>query len=93
MRCEHYYISGRVQGVFYRASTYDTAQTLNLTGWVRNLPDGRVEAVACGNVEQLAKLKTWLEKGPSMAKVECVDVMDLSEIPDIDGFEIRSTFD
>jgi len=93
MVCEHYYVSGRVQGVFYRASAYETAQALNLTGWVRNLPDGRVEAVACGNAEQLAKLKAWLEKGPPMAMVERLDVMDLSEIPDTDGFEIRSTFD
>jgi acylphosphatase len=75
MICERYYISGRVQGVFYRAGTYETAQALNLTGWVRNLPDGRVEAVACGNVEQLAKLKTWLKKGPPMAKVENLQVM------------------
>ena len=93
MVCEHYYVSGRVQGVFYRASTYETAQALNLTGWVRNLPDGRVEAVACGNEEQLAKLKAWLEKGPPMAQVEHLDVMDLSDIPNTDSFEIRHTFD
>jgi acylphosphatase len=90
MACEHYYISGRVQGVFYRASAYEVAQSLNLTGWVKNLPDGRVEVVACGNIEQLVKLKAWLKKGPPMAKVQQLEVTDINDGPElIDGFEIR----
>jgi len=88
MICEHYYISGRVQGVFYRACTYETAQALNLTGWVKNLPDGRVEVMACGKGEQLAKLKAWLKEGPSMAKVQQVEVKNITDVPDSDGFEI-----
>ena len=90
MACEHYYISGRVQGVFYRANAYEVAQSLNLTGWVKNLPDGRVEAVACGNIEQLATLKAWLKKGPPMAKVQQVEVTGITVKPDLTAsFEIR----
>jgi len=88
MICEHYYISGRVQGVFYRASAHQTAQALNLTGWVRNLADGRVEIIACGSAEQLAKLKVWLKEGPPMAKVQQLEVKNITDVPDADGFEI-----
>lgn len=59
----HFYVSGRVQGVYFRATTQATARQLGLTGWVRNLPDGRVEGVACGEGKQLDKLVTWLQ-GP-----------------------------
>lgn len=94
MRCEHYYISGQVQGVFYRASTYEAAQSLKLTGWVKNLFDGRVEVLACGNKEQLAKLKAWLEKGPPLARVDKVEVTEIADLAessvlDADGFEIK----
>ena len=69
----HYLINGRVQGVYYRASTVKQAKALGITGWVRNLPDGRVEVFACGNAEQLSQLQTWLWQGPPAAKVEAVD--------------------
>jgi acylphosphatase len=67
MRC---YISGKVQGVWFRASTQREAEKLNINGWVRNLPDGRVEVFACGNESELAVLHTWLQCGPPHAKVE-----------------------
>ncbi len=67
------YVSGRVQGVFFRASTRDKAQELGLTGYARNLPDGRVEVFACGTERQLEALKTWLSEGPLMADVTAVD--------------------
>lgn len=89
MPCKHFYISGRVQGVFFRASTCETARALKLAGWVKNTLDGRVEVFACGNVEQLAKLKVWLEKGPPMASVEHVEVIVMDAMEVLDGFEIR----
>lgn len=88
MTCKRFLISGRVQGVFYRASTRQMAQSLGLLGWVRNLPDGRVEALACGDEEKLAKLETWLSQGPPMAEVDRVDV-EPAEQADYPDFGIR----
>lgn len=70
--CRHFLVSGRVQGVFFRAATQATAHRLGLTGWVRNLPDGRVELVACGAEEKLKQLEAWLWQGPPHARVEQV---------------------
>ena len=67
--CIHCIISGKVQGVWFRASTKEEADRLSLTGWVRNLPDGRVEVLACGDVEKIKTLQTWLKHGPLLAKV------------------------
>jgi acylphosphatase len=64
-----YFISGHVQGVFYRAATQDQAALLGLTGWARNLPDGRVEVVAFGEKAYLMELYLWLKKGPAEATV------------------------
>ncbi len=74
--CRHFLVSGQVQGVFFRASAQATASGLGLTGWVRNLPDGRVELVACGDEAGLKKLERWLWQGPSYARVEEVEVSD-----------------
>lgn len=68
-RCLRCYVSGRVQGVFFRASTEEKAQELGLTGYARNLNDGRVEVYACGPGSQVDALKTWLQQGPSAADV------------------------
>ena len=67
--CIHCFVSGKVQGVWFRASTQEKAQELGLTGWVRNLADGRVEVVACGDKNKLAELHAWLKQGPKLAKV------------------------
>ncbi|PNU20052.1 acylphosphatase [Geothermobacter hydrogeniphilus] len=72
--CAHLLISGRVQGVWYRGSTKDKARELGLTGWVRNLPDGRVEALACGPQEQIEALIQWCHQGPPAAQVSEVEV-------------------
>lgn len=72
----HVFISGRVQGVFFRAYTMETAQSLNLAGWVRNLSDGRVEAVFEGNDENVAAMLEWCGKGPPYAIVRDVDVRE-----------------
>lgn len=67
--CLHFFVTGKVQGVWFRASTKEQADQLGITGWVRNLPDHRVEVLACGNKENLAKLETWLNDGPKLAHV------------------------
>jgi acylphosphatase len=68
------YVAGRVQGVFYRASTRSRAQALGVTGHARNLPDGRVEVLACGPPQAVEALCAWLWEGPPAAHVTAVDV-------------------
>ncbi len=70
--CVRCVVTGRVQGVFYRASTRHEAQRLGLTGYARNLMDGRVEVVACGEKEAVETLREWLRKGPPDAQVSSV---------------------
>jgi len=67
-------ISGRVQGVFYRASAQQEAMRLSLVGEIRNLPDGRVEAVVEGPREQIEEFVDWCRRGPPAAEVENVGV-------------------
>ncbi len=77
MTCRQFKVSGRVQGVFFRVSTRDVAVPLQITGHAVNLPDGRVEVLACGEPAALAELEHWLHEGPPMAsinKVQCFDV-------------------
>ena len=68
--CLKVIIKGRVQGVFFRASTQTQAQQLNLCGYAKNLDDGRVEVLAQGEEKNVKKLLEWLHKGPPLAKVE-----------------------
>jgi acylphosphatase len=70
----HLWIEGRVQGVFFRASTMDKARELGLTGWVKNNPDGSVEIVAEGAREVVEELVAWSHKGPRHAVVDNVEV-------------------
>ncbi len=72
MVCRRCYVSGRVQGVFFRASTQQQAVRLGVTGYARNLPDGRVEVLACGGSEQVETLCEWLRSGPAHADVSAV---------------------
>lgn len=67
-------VSGQVQGVFYRASTLEQAQSLSLTGWVKNLADGAVEIVAEGPRYALEDLIAWCRRGPPAAEVQDVSV-------------------
>ena len=66
-------VAGRVQGVFYRASARSRAQALGVTGFARNLPDGRVEVLACGSPAAVQALCDWLWEGPPAAQVTSVD--------------------
>ncbi|MEM1243960.1 MAG: acylphosphatase [Pseudomonadota bacterium] len=86
--CRQYHVSGIVQGVFFRASTLQQAIEFNLTGWVKNLPDGRVEAVACGEATNLEKFEQWLHQGPEQAQVSAVEVNDMP-VQDFSGFLIK----
>lgn len=87
-RCIHCFVSGRVQGVFFRAATQNEARELGLSGWVRNLPDGRVEVLACGAGPAVEALQRWLWEGPPHARVEDV-TCDPGEPPEWEGFEVR----
>jgi len=69
----HAFVTGRVQGVFYRDSAKKKAQKLGLTGWVKNLPDGRVELIASGDDNAVGELMEWLWKGPRAADVTIVE--------------------
>ena len=73
MKCRRFFVSGRVQGVWFRASTRQQAERLGLTGYAINLPDGRVEVLACGEESAVDALAAWLWQGPELARVEAVD--------------------
>ena len=75
MRC---LVAGRVQGVFFRASTRHQAQELGLSGHARNLPDGRVEVLICGNPRRVAKLQAWLRRLPMLIFLPDLAVSSLS---------------
>ncbi|WP_299201583.1 acylphosphatase [uncultured Amphritea sp.] len=89
MQCLHAFISGRVQGVWFRQSTLEAAQAHGLTGWVRNLDDGRVEVMACGNEHGLMQLEAWLSLGPALASVAEVKSERAETAEAFDGFVIR----
>ncbi len=87
----HCLVTGRVQGVFFRASTQQEASRLKLNGWVRNLADGRVEIMASGEQDAIQSLIDWLRQGPPMARIDEIDFIeneaDNREL--MDGFIIR----
>lgn len=82
-------VSGRVQGVAYRFSAQDEAESLGLVGWVRNLPDGRVEVVAQGRPADVDRLIEWCRRGPPLARVTSVEVEELDPRDDLRDFTIR----
>lgn len=81
-----YVVSGRVQGVFFRASTQDAAVSLGLSGHALNLPDGRVEVVAVGDADAVARLGEWLWQGSPLSQVSGVASEDIAVPPDLSGF-------
>jgi acylphosphatase len=88
MSCARYLVTGRVQGVFFRASTREQALRLGLAGHARNLVDGSVEVVASGTDDALAELEAWLQHGPPSARVGSVMREDMLG-QDMHGFVIR----
>jgi len=84
----HVYISGYVQGVFFRSNTKDMAERFNLTGWVKNLPDGRVEVMAEGEKDKIEEFIRFLKRGPSFSRVEDVEIKIEKFSDEFDGFSI-----
>lgn len=81
-------VSGRVQGVWFRESTRQTASAHGVSGWVRNTADGRVEAVLEGPEDAVTRVVEWLHQGPPHARVDSVEVE--AEVPEgLRGFEVR----
>ena len=85
----HVWVSGRVQMVFFRGSTQRVAREAGLAGWVRNLPDGRVEAVFEGSRAAVQALLDWCQQGPPTAVVEDVEVRWESPQDEPSGFRVR----
>ena len=81
-------VRGRVQGVFFRAEARARAESLGVAGWIRNLPDGRVEAVFEGEDEHVESMVEWCRRGPAGAKVEEVDVERQERVGET-GFRVR----
>ena len=81
-------VSGRVQGVWYRAHTRDRAVELGVRGFVRNLPDGTVEIVAQGDGDSVDALMDWAKIGPRLAEVTAVRVREMAEEEEFDTFEV-----
>ena len=86
MPCIKCIISGRVQGVFFRASTREQALSLGLNGLAQNLPDGRVAVTACGSQDALDAMQDWLWQGPPQAAVSDVRCEACPEPPGLAGF-------
>jgi len=85
----HIYVAGKVQNVFYRNFIKRKASTLNVTGWVKNISDGRVEAVLEGEKDKIEELVNWAKKGPMFAKVDEIEVISEEYKGEFDNFEIR----
>lgn len=85
LECRSFRVTGRVQGVFFRASTQTAARDLGITGRAINLPDGSVEVLACGGVDELNQLAAWLRNGPPMAQVALVEY-ELLPYRELDDF-------
>jgi acylphosphatase len=87
-RRAHVWISGRVQGVFFRAYTIEAAQLIGVTGWVRNLPDGRVEAVFEGEADKVQKMIEWCREGSPMSRVDRVELLEEVYTGDFDRLAV-----
>jgi len=90
LSCRIFLVSGRVQGVFFRQSTLKQARQLNLSGYAKNLEDGRVEIIACGSSSAIRVLGEWLQDGPPLAHVEEVETQEMTMTSSFSGFSIRS---
>ena len=87
MAAARFFVEGRVQGVFFRASARQQANALGLRGYARNLPDGRVEVLAVGDVQAVERLSEWLKHGPPHARVERVERIEADDGEAGPGFD------
>jgi len=85
----HLVISGRVQGVWFRASTREVAQRLGIIGWVRNMPDGSVETHIQGDDNAVEQMLDWCRQGPPGARVDYVDITDALIQKEYRSFSVR----
>ena len=84
----HVFVTAKVQGDYFRQNTQMTAREHGATGWVRNLPDGRVEAVIEGDDATVRKVVDWCRHGPPAARVDSIDVKHETYTGEFAGFEI-----
>lgn len=84
----HVFVSGRVQGVSYRESAREAAERIGVVGWIRNLPDGRVEAVLEGSTEQVREMLDYLRRGPAPARVDHLEEHHEPAAGDLTTFEV-----
>jgi len=84
----HVIVYGKVQGVFFRAETSRAAQKFNITGWVRNLANGTVEAVIEGDETDIQKMIQWLKKGSPLSSVSKIDLQKNPSCSDFNSFKI-----
>jgi acylphosphatase len=87
----HIFVSGKVQGVYYRQNTLQKAQELGIFGWVRNLSDGRVESVIEGSKANIEKMLAWCKEGPLDAKVKEVKIIYEEYKNEFSTFDIIKT--
>jgi acylphosphatase len=86
--CLRCYISGKVQGVFYRRETCNQANKLKIKGWAKNLADGRVEVMLCGEDKNVQEMCDWLWQGPERAEVSNVEIIE-EPFQSFNEFEVR----
>ena len=89
--CQHLDISGKVQGVGFRVALQDTARAMQLTGWVRNRRDGRVEALLQGRQSDLDAMRAWCHRGPPLAHVDAVAVTPRPTDPSLVDMQCLAT--
>jgi acylphosphatase len=87
VRC-HLWVKGRVQGVWFRGSCAEQGCSLGVSGWARNLPDGRVEVLAQGEKDAVERLVEWCHHGPPTARVTRVEIQYELEGEAFDGFAV-----
>lgn len=88
MTAKRVFISGKVQGVYFRLYTQNMAKQLGLKGWVRNLPDGRVEALFEGSTDNVANMLSWCRQGSPKSRVDSIQVEDFNLEHDLADFSI-----
>ena len=85
----HIFVTGRVQGVFFRQSTKVMAIKNNVKGWVQNLDDGRVEIVAQGETQDIDNLAHWCKTGPANSRVDEFELSEENVTDEFENFEVR----